>query len=72
MLAEHHRGHAPYQWQLAVKLMSIGYDFVNDHERDKCLEGETSLMEMKVEESVVEYNRESHGTNLTIKVYNMK
>ena len=69
---QNHSGHARMQWNFTIKLLGIGYNFLNDQERERCREGETALMEMHFEESVVEYTRESHGTNLTIKVYNMK
>mmetsp|Transcript_53390 Transcript_53390/g.129886 ORF Transcript_53390/g.129886 Transcript_53390/m.129886 type:complete len:125 (+) Transcript_53390:2657-3031(+) len=64
----HHRGHAPYQWSFAVDLMAIGYNFLNDHERDQCKQGETALMELIVKESTVDYTSESHGSNLTLKI----
>ena len=71
-LHQHHHCHNKQQWDTAVQLLSIGYDFLNHEERKLCERGESSMMQMKCETSIVEYQRESHGSNLTIKVYNMK
>ena len=44
----HHSGHAPEQWSFAIQLLSIGYNFVNHQEREKCHVGESAFLEMFV------------------------
>lgn len=65
---QQHSGHAPHQWSVAVKLLSMGFNFLNNDEREKCHEGETASMELVFKESVVEYKPEGHGSNLMLKI----
>jgi hypothetical protein len=67
----HHRGHAPHQWNIAVELMSVGFDFLNKHERDECKQGETAIMEMTFDGTAVDYNVESNNSGLTLRIYQM-
>lgn len=64
----HHSGHAPRQWSFAVKLLGLGYNFLNHNEREKCYAGETSLLELLVKETTADFNIESHASNLTLKI----
>jgi hypothetical protein len=67
----HHHGHAPRQWDFAVELMSVGFDFLDTHERDQCMKGETAIMAMTFDGTALDYNAESHNSGLTLRIYQM-
>jgi hypothetical protein len=38
---------APTHWAFAMEMKSLGFDFLNTHERDECFQGKTSIMMRK-------------------------
>ena len=67
--SQHHHGHAPHQWSFAMDLMSLGFDFLNDQERVRCKEGETSLMQLNIDQQTMGFSIQGHDTSLTLNLY---
>lgn len=65
---QHHHGHAPHQWSFAMGLMSLGFEFLNDQERVRCHEGETSLMRLDIDRQTMGFNI-GHDSGLTLNLY---
>jgi len=63
--SQHHHGHIPHQWSFAMELMSLGFEFLNDQERVRCHEGETSLMRLDIDRQTIK----GHDTGLTLNLY---
>ena len=67
--SQHHHGHTPYQWAFAMDLMSLGFSFLNDQERERCHKGETSIMEINIHRQTMGFNIDGHDGGLTLQVY---
>ena len=66
---QHHHGHTPYQWAFAMDLMSLGFSFLNDQERERCRKGETSIMKINIHRQTMGFNIDGHDGGLTLEVY---
>ena len=67
--SQHHHGHVPHQWSFVMDLMSLGFDFLNDQERVRCKEGETSLMQLNIDQQTMGFSIQGHDTSLTLNLY---
>jgi hypothetical protein len=64
-----HSGHAPKQWDFSVRLMSLGFNFVDLHERSECMKCATAIMELHVNKQTIDWKLAGDNSNLTLNFY---